>query len=162
MASGKSRKLLEPGTHAPDFRLPQLNGGEISLREIAANGPALIAFFKISCPVCQLTFPFIERIHTPAKLPVYGISQNDADDTRGFAQRFGVNFPVLLDTKQSGFAISNAFGISSVPTMFLIERDGTISRVFVGWRKQEIDWLAAKAGVSAFRKGENLPEWKAG
>ena len=162
MASGKPRHLLEPGTLSPGFRLPQLNGGEISLQEIAANGPALIAFFKISCPVCQLTFPFLERIHTPGKLPVYGISQNDAADTRGFAQRCGVNFPVLLDTKQSGFAISNAFGISNVPTMFLIERDGTISRVFVGWRKQEIDWLAAKAGVSAFRQGENVPEWKAG
>ena len=74
MAAGKHGKLLEPGSRAPDFRLPQLDGGAVALREILANGPAVIAFFKTTCPVCQLTLPFLERIHKAGTLPVYAVS----------------------------------------------------------------------------------------
>jgi peroxiredoxin len=156
------RHLLEAGVRAPGFRLPRLDGGEISLAEIAAQGPALLAFFKISCPVCQLTFPFLERVHQAGTLPVYGISQNDAVDTRAFAARYRTTLPMLLDSEASGFPVSNAYGISSVPTMFLIERDGSIAQTMLGWRKQEIAALSAAARVIVIRSEDNVPEWKAG
>lgn len=150
------------GARAPEFRLARLDGGEAGLHELIANGPVLLAFFKISCPVCQMTFPFLDRLHTPGRLPVYGVSQNGEEDTRDFNRRFGVGFPTLLDREENGFAASNAFGISTVPSMFLIERDGTISRVIEGWVKQDIESLAALAGVAPFREGEDVPAWKAG
>jgi len=156
------RQLPEVGARAPEFRLPRLDGGDISLAEIAAQGPALLAFFKNSCPVCQLTFPFLERLHQAGTLPVYGISQNDAGDTRAFAKRYRTTLPMLLDSEASGFPVSNAYGISSVPTMFLIERDGSIAQTVVGWRKQEIAALGATAGGSVIRPEDNVPEWKAG
>jgi peroxiredoxin len=162
MAAGKQRKLLDPGSRAPDFRLPRLDGGTVALDEILANGPALIAFFKTTCPVCQLTFPFLERIHKPGTLAVYAVSQAGAEDTREFNRQFGIAFPTLLDTGRSGYAASNAFGISSVPTAFLIARDGAISRVIEGWDKRQIEWLGGLAGVEAFRQGDDVPEWKAG
>jgi peroxiredoxin len=162
MAGGKHGKLLDPGSPAPDFRLPQLDGGTVALREILANGPALIAFFKTTCPVCQLTFPFLERIHKGGTLPVFAISQDDAEDTREFSREFGITLPTLLDSAQSGYPVSDAFGISSVPTAFLIERDGGISRVMEGWSKREIEWLGGLAGVEAIGRGDNVPEWKPG
>jgi peroxiredoxin len=162
MPSGKQRHLLEAGSHAPDFRLPRLDGGEISGSEIISAAPAALAFFKISCPVCQLTFPFLERLHQPGVLPVYGISQNDAESTREFAGRYGITFPMLLDEEERGFAVSNAFGISTVPTIFLIGQDGSISRVIEGWQKQEIGAIAGFAGVSLFRPDDRVPEAKAG
>jgi peroxiredoxin len=161
MALWKRRRILEPGARAPEFRLSRLDGGETTLAEIAAHGPALLVFFKVTCPVCQFTLPFLERIHAGA-LPIFGISQNDAERTREFNREFGVTFPVLLDTEESGFPVSNAFGISSVPTMFLVESDGTISQVMEGWRKTEIEWLGGKAGVQPFRPSDYVPEWKAG
>jgi len=162
MAAGKHGKLLAPGSRAPGFRLPRLDGGTVALQEILANGPALIAFFKTTCPVCQLTFPYLERIHQGGTLPVYGISQDDAEDTREFNREFGIAFPTLLDSGRSGYPASNAFGIFSVPTAFLIERDGGISRVIEGWSKREIESLGGLAGVEVFRQGDNVPEWKAG
>ena len=90
MASQRQLKLLAAGVPAPDFRLARLDGGETSLAEIAVRGPALLVFFKISCPVCQMTLPFLGRIHATGSLPVYGISQNDARDTREFMQEFDV------------------------------------------------------------------------
>jgi len=162
MSHGRHHNLLQTGARVPDFTLPRLDGGEASLREITANGPALLAFFKVNCPVCQLTFPYLERLHSPERLPVYGISQNGPEDTRDFNRHLGITFPVLLDTQKSGFPVSNTFGISSVPTLFLIEPDGAISQVTEGWRKNEIAQLGTRAGVSIFRPGDSVPEAKSG
>src|ERR1035441_11010900 len=118
--AGKQSKLLEPGSRAPDFRLPRLDGGAVVLQEIVAKGPAVIAFFKTTCPVCQLTFPFLERIHKAGTLPVYAISQDDADDTREFNREFGLTLPTLLDTGRSGYPVSEAFGISSRASALLL------------------------------------------
>jgi len=162
MALVKKQDLLATGTAAADFRLPRLEAGEMTLHDITSQGPALLAFFKVNCPVCQLTFPYLERIHTPDRLPVYGISQNDSGETHAFNQRYGITFPTLLDNEDNGFAASNAFGISTVPTIFLIERDGTVSRVIEGWQKKEMQGLAEEAGIRPFLEGEAVPEWKAG
>jgi peroxiredoxin len=153
MAARHQRKPLSPGARAPEFRLSRLDGAESTLQDLLADGPVLLAFFKISCPVCQLTFPFLERL----EMPVYGVSQNDEEDTRWFNSEFNITFPTLLDREENGFAVSNAFDISSVPTLFLIERDGTISRTIEGWVKADIESL----GVT-FRESDNVPAWKAG
>ena len=162
MAARHQRKPLSPGARAPEFRLSRLDGGESTLQELVANGPVLLAFFKISCPVCQLTFPYLERLHIPGAIPIYGVSQNDEEDTRWFNSEFGVTFPTLLDREEDDFPASNAFAISSVPTLFLIERDGTISRTIEGWVKQDVESLGGLAGVPVFREGDNVPAWKAG
>ena len=135
------------------------------LHDLAQAGPALLAFFKISCPVCQFTFPFLERIHQglmEQRLRVYAVSQNDAEDTEAFNRRFGVTFPTLLDPEDENFPASNAYGISSVPTMILVETNGTISRALEGFNRRELLSLGAIAGVNLFREGENVPDWKAG
>jgi len=162
MAAGKHGKLLETGSRAPDIRLARLDGGTVGLHEILAKGPAAIAFYKTMCPVCQLTLPFLERIHKGATLPVYAISQDDAEDTREFNREFGLTLATLLDAEGSGYPASNAFGISSVPTTFLIEGDGAIARVIEGWSKREIASLGGLAGAQVFRQGDNVPDWKAG
>ncbi len=162
MGASRQRQLLKTGSRAADFRLARLDGAETSLKDIIANGPALLAFFKVSCPVCQLTLPFLDRIHAAGALSIYGVSQNPAGDTREFNHRFGVSFPTLLDSAESGYPVSNAFGISSVPTLFLIERDGTVSNVIEGWSKRDISELGSRSGVSPFRESDSVPEWKAG
>jgi peroxiredoxin len=128
-----------------------------------------------------MTFPFLERLHAAGAVRIFGISQNDAADTGEFNQEFGVTFPTLLDSEDNDFPASNAYGISSVPTMFLVEpfpaqfspsppilakSGGVISHVIEGWSKKEIEALAgpavALAGSSLFRPGDYVPEWKAG
>jgi peroxiredoxin len=162
MAARRQLTLPKPGSPAPGFRLPLLGGGEVSLADLTARGRVVLAFFKVTCPICQLTFPYLERIHQPGVLPVYGISQNDPEDTAEFNREFGVTFPTLLDSEDAGFPVSNEYGISSVPTTFIVEPDGTISRIVEGWRKQEIEWLGSQAGIVPIRPGEYVPEWKAG
>ncbi len=162
MSFRRRQRLLDPGTRVPDARFTRLEGGEATIQEIVDGGPVLLVFFKDTCPVCQFTLPYLERIHAPGVLPVYGVSQNDARTTRAFNTRFRLTFPTLLDPEKKGFPASNAFGISTVPTLFLVEREGVISRVTEGWSRKEMEWLGGKAGVAPFRQGDNVPEWKAG
>ena len=162
MASRRQRPLLDAGTRAPDFQLSRLEGGEASFAELAAGGPVLLAFFKVTCPVCQLTMPFLERLHANGALTICGISQNDAADTREFNGYFGVSFATLLDAEDEDFPASNAYGISSVPSMFLVAPDGMISRVIEGWNKKEMASLGEAAGITLFQPEENVPAWKAG
>ena len=162
MASLRQRSLLDPGSRAPAFHLARLEGGEATLAELTARGRVLLVFFKVTCPVCQLTMPFLERMHASGTLSICGISQNDAADTREFNTYFGVTFATLLDTEETNFPASNAYGISSVPTMFLVEPDGTVSRVIEGWSKMDMEALGAAAGMTLFRPEDNVPVWKAG
>ena len=162
MAAPDHGKLLAPGARVADFRLPGLDGGENTLAGILSRGPSVLAFYKVSCPVCQLALPYLERIQASGRLPIFAISQNDAEESRQFNRRFGVTMPTLLDSEESGFPVSNAFGISSVPTLFLVERDGVVARVVEGWRKSEIEKLGAQAGVNPFQQGDAVPDWKAG
>jgi peroxiredoxin len=164
MGSGKRISLPGPGAAAPDFQLCRLEGGHASLADLIAGAPALLAFFKTSCPVCQLTLPFLDRLRDGASssLNVVGVSQDEAGATREFNEQFGIRFPVLLDTAKAGYQASNAYGITHVPTLFLVERDGAISRSVEGFVKRDLEDLALRAGVAIFQPGENVPEWKAG
>ena len=162
MASRRQRPLLDPGARAPGFRLSRLEGGEATLAEISAGGRVLVVFFKVTCPVCQMTLPFLERMHASGTLAICAISQNDARDTREFNRSFGVTIPTLLDSEDEDFPASNAYGIASVPTMFLVEGDGEISRVIEGWSKLDMEALGAAAGIALFRTDDDVPAWKAG
>src|SRR5258708_3899484 len=126
MFGRRTKVVVATGAKAPTFRLTGLDGSERSLQDILAGGPVLLVFYKTSCPVCQLTAPFLERLSATSAIQVIGISQDDAGATRGFTERFGVTFPTLLDSSNDGYPASNAYGITSVPSMFLLERDGTI------------------------------------
>jgi peroxiredoxin len=162
MAAQRQRPLLRPGSRAPGFRLARLEGGEATLAGIAGGGRLLVVFFKVTCPVCQLTMPFLERMHASGRLAICAISQHDAPDTHEFNQTFGVTIPTVLDAEDEGFGASNAYGISSVPTMFLVERDGVISRTIEGWSKADMEALGAEAGIALFRAADDVPAWKAG
>jgi len=164
MGAAKSTEPLRAGKRAPVFRLTDLENGNVEMNTLWKDGPVLLAFFKSTCPVCQMTLPLLDRIHEGGSgaMRIYGVSQDDAETTREFAAEFGLHLPVLLDTEESGYPASNAYGLSHVPTMFLVERDGAISWSGEGFHKREFEALANQAGVNPFRPGENIPEWKAG
>ena len=44
--SGVAEKALKVGDKAPDFRLPNVNGESVSLADVLAKGPAVVAFYR--------------------------------------------------------------------------------------------------------------------
>lgn len=162
---------LSAGTTAPEFSLPALDGGKFSLQEALRKGPVLAAFFKVSCPVCQYTFPFLERMykaHGDKKVTIVGVSQNDQRDTAAFLKEYGVTFPTLLDDPKI-YPASNAYGLTNVPSIFLIGQDGQIKVSSVGWVKQDIEQINRKLAsaqqtspMAIFKAGEEVRDFRAG
>jgi peroxiredoxin len=174
----KDMAALPAGTEAPDFSLPAVpsgnkneGGGTFSLQAALKQGPVLAAFFKVSCPVCQYAFPFLERIykaHGDKKITIVGISQDNQRDTAAFLKDYGVTFRTLLDDP-NGYAVSNAYGLTNVPTLFLIGQDGQIEISSVGWVKQEVEDINRKLAAvrqtsppQIFRSGEDVRDARPG
>lgn len=151
--------MLAAGDKAPDFTLDTLDGSKESLKGLLRRGPVLLTFFKVSCPVCQLALPFLDRIGK-GSLPVVAISQDDERATRHFHQTYGISLPTLLDRDR--YVVSNGFGIEHVPTAFLVEPDGVISSVVEGFRKADLEAIGLRSGIVTFRETEAVPAWKAG
>jgi len=167
----KDMTALPAGNKAPDFSLLDLNGVGFSLKAALEQGPVLASFFKVSCPTCQYTFPFLERLHRAhagQKITVVGISQNNQRDTAAFLKEFGITFPTLLDDP-NGYAVSNAYGLTNVPSLFLIGQDGEIAITSVGWVKPEIEEINRKLSATQhvppppmFNPGEDVRDFRAG
>jgi len=162
---------LAVGTKAPDFELKAMDGQRFSLQIALGSGPVVLAFFKVSCPTCQYAFPFLERLHKAygqKGVKLLGVSQNNAKDTAAFAKEFGVTFPILLDDTEK-YPVSNAYGLTNVPTVFWIAKDGEIEISSVGWVKAdfaEVNRKMAEAHevspASVFRPGEDVRDFRAG
>ncbi len=164
MASTRENETLTAGAHAPDFRLEDLSGGEKTLGELLKTGPVFLAFFKVSCPTCQYTLPFLERMFRaqPRGTSMFAVSQDEADATREFHHEFGITMPTLLDSSRFGYPASNAYGLSHVPSMFLIGRDGNISWSSIGFSRKDLEALGEKLGAKPFQPDEKVAEAKSG
>lgn len=162
---------LTAGQTAPDFTLKTMEGKTFGLREALKHGPVVAAFFKVSCPVCQFAFPYLERIYKVnggKGITIIGVSQNEAKETTAFIKQFGITFPILLDDTKT-FPASNAYGLTNVPTIFWIAENGLIEISSVGWVKTDIEAIYRKttvAGATAvtplFHRDEKIAEFRAG
>lgn len=160
------------GNTAPGFSLKGLDEKEYSLGKLLERGPVVAAFFKISCPVCQFTFPFLERLYKRYGgdgATFLGVSQDDARDTKDFAKEFGTTFPMALDEKASGYVASNAYGLTSVPTIFLIQPDSTVKVSCMGFDKTGLESIGAELAernkispAALFLPSESVPAHKPG
>ena len=162
---------LATGKKAPDFSLPTLDGRNFALADELARGPVVLAFFKVSCPTCQYTFPFLERLYKAYRtsgVTMVGVSQNDAKETAAFVKQSGVTFPVLLD-EIGRYPVSNAYGLTNVPTVYWVAQDSEIEVSSVGWVKADFEQINRKLAQSektapalVFKPGEDVRDFRAG
>ncbi|HET8965542.1 MAG TPA: TlpA disulfide reductase family protein [Candidatus Acidoferrum sp.] len=158
------------GNPAPNFSLKSLDGRNFSLADALKKGPVALSFFKVSCPICKFTFPFLERVFQRYKsdnVTFLGVSQDNAAASRDFTKDFGVTFPILLD--DASYTVSNAYGLSMVPTVFLVEPDGAVKISSMGFVKADLesiaDFLADRQNITrtpVFLKNESVPANKPG
>jgi peroxiredoxin len=161
--------LLE-GAKAPDFTLGGLDGKEYSLASLLRHGPVVLTFFKISCPVCQFTFPFLQRLHSRfngLNATIVSVSQDDTRDTTFFNKEHGIHFLTLVD--EHPYPVSSSYGLTNVPTIFLIEPDGTIKVSCEGFSKGDLERIAENLtarenlpSIPFFTAEDRVPDYKPG
>src|SRR5262245_43777065 len=138
-------KQLHTGTPAPDFQLKSLNERLFRLSDAFRAGPVVLSFYKASCPTCQLTFPYLQTIYSSLLAEFrdrfWGLSQDDIEETTEFVNRFGIQFPILLD--EHPYPVSMAYGVEFVPTIFIVGADGMIQDSDYGFSKPMLSRVAA-------------------
>jgi peroxiredoxin len=161
---------LTVGKAAPEVSLPDIRGKQFSLRDALKHGPVVLAFFKVSCPVCQYAMPFLERIHRAhhGKAQIVAVSQHPKKETQLFLREYKITMPVLLDDPEY-YPASNAFRLTNVPTVFLIVPGGKIEVSSVGWDRKDIEKINRRVAEqfslpvpALFHRGEDIIDSKPG
>lgn len=156
---------LKVGAVAPDFELQDKDGLSYSLEK--TEGRKLLVFYKTTCPTCQLTLPFLERLYRLYRnsLSVWGIVQDPKHEVDNFAKTYGLTFPQLIDYPD--YSVSISYDIERVPTIYLIDNHKVefVSQSFVKADLIELNRrLASLSGVEPedLFAGKNVPELKPG
>ena len=121
--------MLELGTPAPGFSLPDFDGRVHALADFAASPALLVAFICSHCPFVKhlrSEFAAMAREYQPRGLAVVAINSNDVeaypqdgpDGMRAEAVQSGYAFPYLLDASQ---AVAKAYRAACTPDFFLFD-----------------------------------------
>jgi peroxiredoxin len=133
------RDGLKAGTPAPQFRLPRLGGGELSLEEFRGRR-LLLVFSDPECGPCMELAPSLEKFHRRGDVQVLMISRRDVEANRQKVADLGTTFPVVL---QRHWEISLLYGMFATPIAYLIDEQGVLATdVMVGVGPIR-DWLEA-------------------
>lgn len=135
--------MSEPGSPAPAFTLPTLDGSPLDLLGELDRGPALLVFFKRNCGACQVAVPRLRNISDALpSVQVIGVSQDAESTTRRWTADAGV--PVVLDAP--AYEASAAYDVETVPHFVLVDPSGAIVETDFGWDRTRFNALAARAG----------------
>jgi peroxiredoxin len=125
-----NRNGLKAGATAPEFTLPRLDGGELSLSDLR-GGRVLLVFSDPNCGPCDELAPRLQELHIARPdLQVLVISRRDADATRAKMESLGLTYPIVM---QKQWEISLQYGMFATPVGYLIDEHGVLlSNVAVG------------------------------
>lgn len=132
------------GDPAPDFRLQNLAGEEVSLSDFRGR-PVLINFWATWCGPCRDEMPFIQGVFEDKEwsdqgLVILAVNLGEAPAKVGeFMEEYGLTFPVLLDARQDA---AKAYNVRGIPATFFIDKNGIIKDRQIGAfpSQAKIDW----------------------
>jgi thiol-disulfide isomerase/thioredoxin len=138
---------LEVGAEAPAFALPQRSGGELALADLRGR-VVIVDFWASWCAPCRESFPFLDELqrrHHDAGLSVVGINLDEQrDEAERFLRERPVGFQIVYDPEAT---TPERFGVRTMPSSYVIGRDGKVRAVHSGFRER--DRGAFEAEVSA-------------
>ncbi|HWQ88805.1 MAG TPA: redoxin domain-containing protein [Desulfitobacteriaceae bacterium] len=146
-------KIQQAGKNpAPDFSVFDSQGNAVKLSDF--TGKLIILNFWASwCPPCRNEMPHFNEVYSEVKNEVVFLMVDLTDGQREtqakgqeYAEKQGYDFPVYFDKKRQAAA---AYDISSIPTTFLIARDGNIIKVYRG----SIDKVTLQEAVNRLIRG---------
>ncbi len=117
------------GGPAPEISGVLLDGGSVSLAAMRGE-PVLVHFWASWCPVCRIEQGSIDALARDYR--VLSVSLDDGTDAelRAYLAAQSVNYPVVVDR---GGTLAQAYGVRGVPASFIVDAQGDIRFVEVGY-----------------------------
>ena len=124
---------IEAGNDAPYFTLKDINGNSVDLKDHKGE-VVILDFFASWCPPCRQEVPDFIKLqgsYSSEGFTVIGVALVSLDEAKGFASQQGINYPVLIDDGKA----SAVYGpVRSIPTTFVINKDGKVVNMYIGGR----------------------------
>jgi len=141
---------------------PPVDGVELG------GSPKLLWFYKVSCSTSQLAAPKAAALAEAYPGSVIGVGEDPPEALGAFAEEFGA--PALRSVPDlEPFPASDAYGIDSVPTMFLVDADGRVDDVVQSWDRDGYNRVSARLAeltgssyVEISNESDGLPAFKPG
>jgi peroxiredoxin len=123
--------VVRVGESAPDFSLPELSGPAVSLA--GKKGDVVLLYFWAQCAVCQRQLPALEGLYGKHRKRGFSILAVNVGQkpmiVEFYAKQSSLTFPVLVDEKMK---VSGRYGVTRVPTVFLLDRQGVVREKVLG------------------------------
>jgi len=130
--SGGSRGARVGQSLAPDFSLPDLNGGQLSLSTYRGK-VVLLDFWATWCVPCREEIPHfvdMQNQYRDQGLQIIGVSMDDGPEpVRDFYSHFKMNYPVVMGNARIGELYGGVLGL---PIAYVIGRNGRIYAKHIG------------------------------
>lgn len=134
------------GQEAPAFDMPTLQEDQRITLESLKGKVVLLDFFTTWCKYCKQEFPVLVSLANRYQgqdvviISVNSIEkerngQLDIGKVRNLAQRFQLNYPVLIDYDD---LTSDAYRVDAFPTLVLIDKEGKIRDFSQGYHSEEV------------------------
>lgn len=151
-AAAGEKKPLAVGTQAPNFFIPTYNpkaSGKkrvyldklVGDKAVEKKKLLLVSFFNIDCKPCRKELPFLQRLYARYENDGLGVLVVNCDFKKDkieqvikYVQEQGFTYPVLKDRFQ---ALQRRYSIASFPTMYILDSQGLIVDVRVGYNEEK-------------------------
>ena len=151
--------MIAVGEVAPSFTLPDAVSGE-PVSDPWRDGPTVVVFFKVTCPVCKLVAPKVTALGDGGAR-VVAVGEDPPAALQRYAREEGQGVPTVSEA--SPYKVSDAYGISTVPTLFLVEPDGTVAEAIGGWDRSRWNAVAVACGAPPISdESDGLPVFRPG
>ncbi|MGH8246084.1 MAG: TlpA family protein disulfide reductase [Gammaproteobacteria bacterium] len=132
------------GRAAPNCSLTPVGDGQNYDTHHFRGKVLYVDFWASWCSPCAQSFPFmnaLDREFRDRGLQMLGINlDEEPEDARAFLTRHPANFNVAFD---AGGRCPQDFGVKAMPSSYLVDRQGNIRDVHLGFRRGEVDRLRA-------------------
>lgn len=119
------------------FKLPDLEGNIVNLKDYEGKKYVVISFFATWCKLCLEEIPYLEKtqINLGRQLKIFLINLDDGytnQQIKEFALKHNINLPILMDSEKE---VAKRYEVKFLPSLFIIDKEGVIIKKVYGYQE---------------------------
>lgn len=128
----------QTGKRAQNFKLNDIDGGQLELNSVIGDGPVLLSFWATWCKPCMEELTEFNKIYNDLKEEGFKLIAISTDNektvakVKPFIKSRNYNFTVLLDTNSD---VARKYYAQQIPYSVIIDKDGNIIYSHLGYMK---------------------------